>query len=106
MFNIRAISRTPLPDIPGMARARWLQPGTRASVPLAAIRDDCEVCHGTHGGAPGDERLVAARWLCEYCATYPTCPLWPIYPTERFEREARPPHRGVTSGATQEAVAA
>ena len=30
-------------------------------------QDDCEVCHGTKGGVPGNENIVDGKVICDYC---------------------------------------
>jgi hypothetical protein len=32
-----------------------------------ATRDNCEVCHGTQGGVPGNENRINGIVMCDYC---------------------------------------
>jgi hypothetical protein len=37
----------------------------------APQRDNCELCHGTRGGVPGNENRVDGKVICDYCHAAP-----------------------------------
>lgn len=61
-YRIKAITRTKL-----AGRERWLNPGDEALIPHNAVRDNCERCHGSKGGAPGNENIIDGKKTCDYC---------------------------------------
>lgn len=66
-YHVRAIARTPLPPMPAFPKGGMLEPGTRATVPLAVVRDRCSRCAGANGGMPGNENVIDGKLLCDHC---------------------------------------
>jgi hypothetical protein len=67
----RAASRTGITTPPSTGadteRARSDDPESAA----APQRDNCELCHGTRGGVPGNENRVDGKVICDYCHAAP-----------------------------------
>lgn len=33
------------------------------------LRDNCEICSGSRGGAPGNENIIKGVVMCDYCSS-------------------------------------
>jgi len=68
----RILSRTPTPEesIPRQViRVDDGRPATYDDLMRGwrHVKDACQVCHGAHGGVPGNENIVNGVVMCDYC---------------------------------------
>lgn len=68
-YTVRTLTPIPAPVALGDTADGSLEPGVCLTVPVTAIRDRCELCHGIRGGIPGNENRIEDRRVCDHCTS-------------------------------------